>query len=199
MRGAVGHPASSAARTDTAPLTRIRDKQIVAACVAPKSHEPVRKNAAAQVGAKLLLDVARQRRLVGLARVPQKGLEVIAHGAIEDGFRGSAREVGGSETSHAPLAMLGRVPVAVASASGGLPVRDPVRVRIPVAQDRAVGLLSRRVGAMGIGGQGANTERDLPETMRHDLPLPSFPNVIVDLGVGGHAARPAATCHALGP
>jgi hypothetical protein len=88
---------------------------------------------AAQVGSKLLLDIAWQRRLVGLARVPQKNLEMIAHGAIEDGFRRPAREARRSEARHAPLAMLGRVPVAGPRTFGSLRAGETVRVRIPVA------------------------------------------------------------------
>jgi hypothetical protein len=47
------------------------------------ADEAMRKDAAAKVPPKLLLDVVRQRALIGLAGVSEKRLEVLAYRPVE--------------------------------------------------------------------------------------------------------------------
>ncbi len=58
--GGVCHPAGSAARTETPTLATEGDKQISAAVVAMESQKAVCEDAAHEVLAERLLDVARQ-------------------------------------------------------------------------------------------------------------------------------------------
>ena len=82
----------------------------MAARVAVSADEAVGEGSAAQVAAKLLLHVARQRRLVGLARVGEEGLEVVAHDGVEHRLGGATRTVGGSEGGQASPRFAGLVP-----------------------------------------------------------------------------------------
>jgi hypothetical protein len=58
-----------------------------------KPQEAMREDAALEVRAECLFHVARQAAIVGLAGVREEVLEVIAHDAIEDGLRRTARHV----------------------------------------------------------------------------------------------------------
>jgi len=63
---------------------------------------PSENTSALEEAAQLLLDVARQSAVVVLARVGEERLEMLAHQAVKDGFRGSSRPAGGSERCHDP-------------------------------------------------------------------------------------------------
>ena len=69
----------------------------MATTVTPKSYEAMRENPATQVGAKLLLNVAWKRPLVGLPRVHQERFKVLPDRAIEHGLRRSTGLVRGCE------------------------------------------------------------------------------------------------------
>ncbi len=73
------HAPCRAAWANASTLAREGHEQIVAAAVAMAAHESVGKDAAAQVPAKLLLDVVGQGPFVGLAGMVQKGLEMLAN------------------------------------------------------------------------------------------------------------------------
>jgi hypothetical protein len=75
VRGGVRHAASSAARAETAPLAAEGDEEIAAAVVAMETQEAVREDAAREVVAERLLDVARQTARVVHASVIEEGLE----------------------------------------------------------------------------------------------------------------------------
>jgi hypothetical protein len=59
MRCRIRHPASSARSAEAAALAREYDQAIVARCAAVEAQEAMRESAAAEEGAKLLLDEAR--------------------------------------------------------------------------------------------------------------------------------------------
>ncbi len=92
MGGGVGHAASAAGGTEAAALAREGDKAIELAVVAVQAQEPVLEDAAAQVGAELLQDEAGDR-LVPLAGALQEGLELVAHGPVQQRVLGRARFV----------------------------------------------------------------------------------------------------------
>jgi hypothetical protein len=91
----VGHASARTARADSAPLTRKGDQQIVATPVAVAASESVGKDAASQIAAELLFDVAREWPHVAFPRVGEEGLEVIAHDAVQDRLGRPARKVRG--------------------------------------------------------------------------------------------------------
>jgi hypothetical protein len=72
------------------------------AVIAPAVQEAVSEDTTAEVRAELLLDVARQRLGVRLARPAQEGLEVVANDAVERRLRWPARCVGRREGRHGP-------------------------------------------------------------------------------------------------
>jgi hypothetical protein len=80
-----------------------RNKQIVAATVAVTASEAFGEHSAFKEGAKLLLDVARQAAIAVLARVGEKGFEVLADQAIENRLGRASRKVRGGESSHGLL------------------------------------------------------------------------------------------------
>jgi hypothetical protein len=102
MRRGVRHAPAGATRACAALLARERDEQIVTAVIAPAVNEAVSEDTAAKVAAELLLDVARERPGVRLARPSQKGLEVVANDRVERRLRGPARCVGRREGRHGP-------------------------------------------------------------------------------------------------
>ena len=72
----------------------------MAARVAARPHKAVREDAALQVRAELVLDIAGQAALVLLAGVREKGLEVVANERVEGRLRRSTRGIRGSEAGH---------------------------------------------------------------------------------------------------
>jgi hypothetical protein len=82
----------------------------VAARIAVAPHESFREQAALQVGAQLVLDVARQPAIVVLAGVGEERFEVLTYEAIQNGLRWTPREVGGSEDGHEAARIADRVP-----------------------------------------------------------------------------------------
>jgi hypothetical protein len=109
MRRGVRHPAPRAARTDAATEAGERHEEIVAALIAVRADESVREHAAAEVAAELLLDVARERRLVGLARMSEEGLEVTSNDRVQNRLRRSTWPVGWRKP-HGGSAFAERVP-----------------------------------------------------------------------------------------
>ena len=84
VRGAFGHPAAAATRTEAAPLARERDEPLGPAGVAPEPGEPAREEAAAQERAELGVDEPRQPLAAAQAcRLDAKGLDVLAHDGVE--------------------------------------------------------------------------------------------------------------------
>ena len=100
MRSNIGHAPAGTTRARRARLAGEGHEQVVAARVAVSAHESVGQDAAAQVAAKLLLHVARQRGLVSLAGVGEERLEMVAHDGVEHRFGGTPWTVGGGERGH---------------------------------------------------------------------------------------------------
>jgi hypothetical protein len=100
VRRGVGHPASGAARAYAAVLARERHEQVVPAVLTARADEAVSENAAAEVGAKLVLHVARHGRLVAVAGVREKRLQVPVYDAVEHCLGWAARPVRGCKDGH---------------------------------------------------------------------------------------------------
>jgi hypothetical protein len=107
VRRGVGHAPAATRRAEAAPLARERHESIVAALVAAQAQEAVREEAAAQEGAKLLLDEVR-RGALARSCAGEKGLELLADHAVQEVVLGRARE-----------------PAAVVLLAGRLRVGDP--------------------------------------------------------------------------
>ena len=60
-----------------------------------ESEKTVREDAALELGAKCLFDVAGEAAIVGLAGGREEGVEVIAHDGVEHGLCRSMRHVAG--------------------------------------------------------------------------------------------------------
>ena len=75
VRGGVAHPAGAAARADATAFTGEGNKQIPAAVASVEAEKAMREDAALEVGAKRLLDVAGEAPIVGLAGVREEGLQ----------------------------------------------------------------------------------------------------------------------------
>jgi hypothetical protein len=73
----LGHPESSARRAEAAPLAREGDQAIVSTRVAMETKEAMREHAAAEEGAKLLLDEARGR-LISQCGAREEACELLA-------------------------------------------------------------------------------------------------------------------------
>jgi hypothetical protein len=86
--------------------------------IAPGSKKAFREDAAFQIPTKLVLDVPRQSALVVVARVGEKGFQVLPHEAVEDGLGGAARKIGGRESSHDRDGFAGSVPEIGSRTSG---------------------------------------------------------------------------------
>jgi hypothetical protein len=93
VRGGVRPAASSAARADAAALATEGDEEIPTAVVAMESQEAVGEEAAGEVIAERLLDVARQTARVVLAGMIEEGLEIVADDRVEDGVGRAARDI----------------------------------------------------------------------------------------------------------
>ena len=65
--------------------------------VAMAACKPEREDAAAEVGAQLVLDIGGEGARILFARLREKGLQVIADDAIKDRVSGPTRKVGGGE------------------------------------------------------------------------------------------------------
>lgn len=74
VRRGVGHPAPAAGRADPASLATERNQDVFAAVVAVHAGEAVRKDPAAQAGAQIALDEARQAGAAGTASRPSRAL-----------------------------------------------------------------------------------------------------------------------------
>ncbi len=94
----IGHAASAAGRAEAAPLAREGDEAVELAVVAVQAQESVGEDAAAQIGAELVLDEAG-RRLIALASAREKGFELVANGLVEQRAFGTPRLVGGAAGS----------------------------------------------------------------------------------------------------
>jgi hypothetical protein len=77
VRCGVRHPASSTRRAEAAPLAREGDQAIVSTRVAMETKEAMREHAAAEEGAKLLLDEARGR-LISQCGAREEACELLA-------------------------------------------------------------------------------------------------------------------------
>ena len=75
-RRGVDHASTHTAGAPAASLARKGDGSALPAVFASQAHEAMRQNAAFQVGAQLLLDMARQL-VLGRARALQEGLQML--------------------------------------------------------------------------------------------------------------------------
>ena len=99
--GALGHPATAAARTDRSGLARKRDQPVGATGATAKAGEAPREPPTAQEVAKLLLDEPGHPLAVALVpRLREERLEVIADDCVEHAPVGLARLVDGRRRSH---------------------------------------------------------------------------------------------------
>ena len=92
VRGGVGHAAPAAGGAEAAALAREGDETLELALVAAQAKEAVGRDAAAQIGAELVLDEAG-RGLATLAGACEKGLELALHGLMEQRVLGMSRFV----------------------------------------------------------------------------------------------------------
>ena len=60
-----------------------------------EAEKAMREDAALEIGAKCLLDIAWEAAIAGLADVREEGLQVIAHDGVEHGLRRTMRHVAG--------------------------------------------------------------------------------------------------------
>ena len=74
-----------------------------------RPNEPVGKHTAPQIRTKLVLDVARQRRLISLARVRQERFQVLANNAVEGHLGGTSGSIRGGEGGHDTVTFAVRV------------------------------------------------------------------------------------------
>ncbi|MDE0886967.1 MAG: hypothetical protein OSB70_15700, partial [Myxococcota bacterium] len=82
-----GHPATSARGTEAAALARERDQAVVTTRVAVNAQEAMREHAAAQEGAKLLLDEARGR-LLPACGAREETFELLADDSMKESLLG---------------------------------------------------------------------------------------------------------------
>jgi hypothetical protein len=82
-----------AARADAAALAAEGDEEIAAAVVAVETQEAVGEDAAREVIAERLLEVARQTARVALAGVLEEGFDVVANESVENRHHRAARDV----------------------------------------------------------------------------------------------------------
>jgi hypothetical protein len=87
------HAPTRAARAETAILARERDEQVVLAPMASEVDEAPREVTAEKIPTQLVLDVARKRPVVGLARVAKELRAVLLHETIEHRRVWLARQV----------------------------------------------------------------------------------------------------------
>jgi len=83
MRGGVGHAPSATGWAEAAALAREGDEPFEVAFVAAQTEEAVLEDAAAKEGAELLLD-ERRSGSIALASAVEEGLELVAHGPVEE-------------------------------------------------------------------------------------------------------------------
>ena len=98
----IGHAPAGAGRANAAAAAREGDEQIVPTSVTRKASEAPAEVPTGEVGAELLLNVARQPAFVVLTRVGEEAFELLLDELVEDGFRRSAWQVGRGEAGHAP-------------------------------------------------------------------------------------------------
>ena len=91
--GGVGHAATAAGGAEAAALAREGDDPLVMASVAAHPQEAVRGNAAAKIGAQLLL-YETWRRLAAFVGAREEGLEVGGDRSVEHGALGTPRLIG---------------------------------------------------------------------------------------------------------
>jgi len=116
MRRGVGHAACSARGTEPSTLTRVSYEPLPAAVVAADAEKAPAEEAAVEKGAELALDEAGDDAAL-IAGGYEKGLEVLLHGAVENGVLGLAplvRERIGEVASDEGLTRHGRKPMRVA-------------------------------------------------------------------------------------
>lgn len=101
VRCGVCHASACAARTQTACLARECDEQVVLARVAAGAQKPALEDPAAQIRAKLVAHVFRNRSVVRVARVFEERLEMFAHDAMKQRVLRPARTIRTCEDSHA--------------------------------------------------------------------------------------------------
>ena len=90
VRYRVGHAARGTRRADAAAFTREGDEDLVGAGLAADAGEAVGKEATAQVGGELAVDVAGQAATVGVAELGEQGLGVARDEFVQDGALGGA-------------------------------------------------------------------------------------------------------------
>src|SRR5690606_23196431 len=71
QRGRLGHPPSAAARTEAAALAAERNQLLSLTRLALDPQKPVLESATLQIRLKLVLDIARQRPLLGRTPIPE--------------------------------------------------------------------------------------------------------------------------------
>src|SRR5690606_16478673 len=82
QRGRLGHPPSAAARTEAAALAAERNQLLSLTRLALDPQKPVLESPTLQIRLKLVLDIARQRPLLGRAPIPELRI-VLGHEPIE--------------------------------------------------------------------------------------------------------------------
>jgi len=94
MRRTLSHPAPAAARAEASTLAGERDQTIGAAARTPKPGKPMREHAAANESLKLSLYEQRGASpFVMSVELPEEGLEVLAHDAVQHPMLGGATHV----------------------------------------------------------------------------------------------------------
>jgi len=95
MGGRLGHAAGGAGRAQAAAFAGERDQEVMAAGAAARAGEAAGEDAALEKAPEFALDVARDRRAVGiaLASACQPGLEVLLDEPVERRALGSAATV----------------------------------------------------------------------------------------------------------
>ena len=92
MRGALGHAAAAAARTEAAALARERHEALGVTLGALKPREAAGPDAAGEEVTELLLDKRRQSAAIGIGGA-QKRRKMVAHESVEHRMLGSTRPV----------------------------------------------------------------------------------------------------------
>lgn len=103
VRGALGHPPPTAARTERPAFARKRDQAIEAARRAAKPREATGQPAAAEIVPKLVFDEPRQALPVAEAGgLRAEGLDVFVHNPVEHALGGMPRLVARGRQGHGP-------------------------------------------------------------------------------------------------
>jgi hypothetical protein len=133
MRGAFGHAAATAARTQRPALARERHELVVAAFTAATPREPARQAPAPEEVPKRPLDKVRHTLAVAYpGGLRQEGLEVILHDPVEHAAGGTTRFVARGEPGHPP-----RVAAAMPTSQSPANRPKPIRRVGGVRADRA--------------------------------------------------------------